>query len=165
MAIAHWSEEQIQEFLDGKSSISKSLFEEHLKTCPVCGKSFQYYQNLYRGLKQDPKFQLSANFAQTLISRIPRFASAPARFKFSDLFIGSVGIAALLGALIFFIDFSAVAEALAKFSFPSVKADLQNWFHNSLSTLNGGLLLIGSSVLTLLVTATLDRLLSGPKYR
>ena len=165
MAINHWSEEQIQEFLDGKSSISKSLLEEHLKTCPVCGKSFQYYQSLYWGLKQDPKFQLSANFAQTLVSRIPQFAQGTARFKFSDLLIGSVGIAALLGALIFFIDFNAVAEALAKFSFPSVKADLQNWFHNSLSTLNGGLLLIGSSVLTLLVTATLDRLLSGSKYR
>jgi len=68
MAINHWSEEQIQEFLDGESSISKSLFEDHLKTCPVCRKSFQYYQNLYRGLKQDPKFQLSANFAQALVS-------------------------------------------------------------------------------------------------
>lgn len=165
MAINHWSDEEIQEFLDGKSSISESLLEEHLKTCVACKKSFQYYQNLYSGLRQDPKFQLSGNFAQTILSRIPQFASVPARFKFSDLFIGSIGIAALLGAMIFFIDFGAVTDALAKFSFPAVKADIQNWFHNSVSTLNGGLLLIGSSVLTLLVTATLDRLLSGPKYR
>lgn len=165
MAIKHWSDEEIQEFLDGKSSISESLLEEHLKTCAACGKSFQYYRNLYSELRQDPKFQLPANFTQKVISRIPQFASVSARFKFSDIFIGSIGIAALLGAMIFFIDFSAVAEALAKFSFPAVKEDLQNWFHNSISTLNGGVLLIGSSVLTLLVTATLDRLLSGSKYR
>lgn len=165
MAINHWSDEEIQKFLDGKSSISQSLFEEHLKICAACGKSFQYYRNLYSELKQDPKFQLSPNFARTLISRIPQFAHGTARFKFSDIFIGSIGIAALLGAMIFFIDFSALAEALGKFSFPAVKEDVQNWFHNSISTLNGGVLLIGSSVLTLLVTATLDRLLSGSKYR
>jgi len=165
MAVNHWSDEEIQDFLDGKSSISESLFEEHLKTCTACGKSFQYYRNLYSGLRQDPRFQLPANFTQKVISRIPQFAQARARFKISDIFIGSIGIAALLGAMIFFIDFSAVAEALAKFSFPAVKADLQNWVRNSISTLNGGVLLIGSSVLTLLVTATLDRLLSGSKYR
>ncbi len=165
MAVNHWSDEEIQEFLDGKSSISKSLFEEHLKICAACAKSFRYYQNLYSELIRDPGFKLSTDFTRNLISRIPQLARARARFKFSDVFIGSVGIAALLGVMIFFIDFSAIAEALAKFSFPSVKADLQNWFHNSLSTLNGGVLLIGSSVLTLLVTATLDRLLSGSKYR
>lgn len=165
MAINHWSDEEIQEFLDGKSSISKSLLEEHLKICAACGKSFQYYRNLYSGLRQDPRFQLPANFTQKVISRIPQFAEARARFKFSDIFIGSIGIAALLGVMIFFIDFSIIAEAVAKFSFSSLKADVQDWLRNSLFSLNGGVLLIGSSVLTLLVTATLDRLLSGSKYR
>jgi len=165
MAVNHWTEEQIQEFLDGKSSISKNSLEEHLKSCEACTKSFRYYQNLYSELIRDPGFKLSTDFTRNLISRIPQFAQGTARFKFSDIFIGSIGIAALLGAMIFFIDFSALAEALGKFSFPAVKEDVQNWFHNSISTLNGGVLLIGSSVLTLLVTATLDRLLSGSKYR
>ncbi|EQB63791.1 MAG: hypothetical protein RBG1_1C00001G1370 [candidate division Zixibacteria bacterium RBG-1] len=165
MAVNHWTEEQIQEFLDGKSSISKNSLEEHLKSCEACTKSFRYYQNLYSELIRDPGFKLSTDFARNLVSRIPQLAQARARFKFSDVFIGSVGIAALLGVMIFFIDFSIIAETVAKFSFSSLKADVQDWLRNSLSSLNGGVLLIGSSVLTLLVTATLDRLLSGPKYR
>jgi len=165
MAVNHWSDEEIQGFLDGKSSISKSLLEEHLNTCAACTKAFRYYQNLYSELKQEPGFRLSPNFARTVISHIPQLAQARAGFKFSDAFIGSLGIAAVLGVLIFFIDFSAIAEVVTKFSFSSIKADLQGWLKNSLSSLNGGVLLIGSSVLTLLVTATLDRLLSGSKYR
>lgn len=165
MVINHLTDEQIQDYLDGKPSLSKSSLEEHLNTCAACSKTWGHYQNLYSELKREPGFKLSPNFAGTVITRIPQVAQARARFKFSDVFIGSVGIAAVLGVMIFFIDFSVITEFVTKFSFSSIKADLQGWLKNSLSSLNGGVLLIGSSVLTLLVTATLDRLLSGSKYR
>ncbi len=156
MAVKHLSEEQIQDFLDGNRSASEKGLKKHLESCAVCKKTLAQYQNLYLGLKQEPEFQLPSNFAHTVISRLPQMEKALARFQVSDIFIGITGVAALIGALIYFIDIKIFADLIAKIS--SLGSVAKN-----LTALNGGLMVLGLAGLTLLFTATLDWLLVTPR--
>ncbi len=152
----HLSEDQIQDFLDGNSPTSKNLVERHIRACPACKKIYLNYQNLFVGLKQDPGFQLSPDFTHSVISRLPQAAEAKARFQLSDIFIGITAIAALMGALIYFIDISIFSDLITKIrSLASIG--------KSLTASDGGLMVIGLAGLTLLFTATLDWLLVEPR--
>lgn len=156
MAVKHLSDEQIQDFLDGNMVLSDKSLKGHLESCRVCKKTLSYYQNLYLGLKQEPEFQLPSNFAHTVITRLPQMEKAQARFKFWDIFVAVSGIAALIGALIYFIDIKIFADLIAKVS-------SMTSFAKSLTDLNGGLVVLGLAGLTLLFTATLDWLLVEPR--
>lgn len=158
MAVKHLSDEQIQDFLDGNLQASEKSLKKHLQSCSVCRKTWSYYQNLYSGLKKEPEFKLPSNFAHTVISRLPQMEKAQARFQFSDIFISITGIAALLGALIYFIDIKIFADLIAKIS--SLVSTAKN-----LTALNGGLMILGLAGLTLLFTATLDWLLVEPRSK
>ncbi|OGC79676.1 MAG: hypothetical protein A2145_04490 [candidate division Zixibacteria bacterium RBG_16_40_9] len=158
MAVKHLSEDQIQDFLDGNSPTSKNLVERHIRACPACKKIYGHYQNLFVGLKQDPGFQLSPDFASSVISRLPQAAQAKVRFQLSDIFIGITGIAALIGALIYFIDINIFSDLITKIrSLASLG--------KSLTASDGGLMVLGLAGLTLLFTAALDWLLVEPKSR
>jgi hypothetical protein len=90
----HLTDEQIQEILDAQAFAHAAFPPWHVKTCRSCAERYRGFQRLYEGLNLDPGFALPADFADSVLDRIP--APRPAFFK-SPLF--PVALACGAGAL------------------------------------------------------------------
>ena len=66
----HLSDEDLQNYLDKDSKLSRAEVERHLKTCDRCRQNYLIYRQLYAGLANETGFMLSANFSESVISRI-----------------------------------------------------------------------------------------------
>ena len=75
MALKHLTDDQIQEYLDGKVS-KDSRIADHLQSCGDCKEQIDEYSSLYSALEVDEKIGLSARFAEVVVSKITAQASA-----------------------------------------------------------------------------------------
>lgn len=118
MVITHVNDDQIQEFLDGNPTPDRAAIAAHIESCAGCRAKVKEYELLYSGLAGDAGFDLPPNFAATVAARVmPQPVAQPeaqpeSRFKYSDLLLFAGAVAAVVGALIYFVDLTAIFGGL-----------------------------------------------------
>lgn len=102
----HLLDKDIQKYLDKESGLNRSDIEKHLKTCTSCQQRYAVYRQLYTGLANETGFMLSADFSDSVISRIKK-----SKEKSNDFFEGLLlAIAGLfsVGLLFYFTNLGKV---------------------------------------------------------
>ena len=102
MALKHLTDNQVQEYLDGKIS-KNSWMAEHLRSCSDCTEQIDAYSSLYSALEVEEKMGLSANFADRVVSTITAQASTTPGFQIWQIFSAIVGIGLGLIVAVYFI--------------------------------------------------------------
>jgi hypothetical protein len=168
MSLRHLTDEELQEYLDGNLSPENELsFKTHLEFCPLCQGSLKQYQSLYVGLANDKGFDLSKNFAESVVLRLPEEAKAKSRFNYSNIFWTILGIIITAGIIFYYIDLKPLGKAISNTFIPQYEfgSVLVASIKSFLSGLNGNIGLLIFAGLTLLIIAALDRALVQPKYK
>jgi len=70
MGLEHLSDEQLQDYLDGKLNDSNYAVTEHLDSCPLCRQKLSEYRQVYGALDIDDGFTLSPDFASKVMTRV-----------------------------------------------------------------------------------------------
>jgi len=158
----HMSDSDFQDYLDGNCPPGDTFIRKHLKTCEACKRRLEQYSILYSGLKDDIAWSLPDNFADNLIAELPH-RTAPLkvvyRFLNSEVFLIFAGIAAALGAVLYYIDFQVFMQSFYDiFKLEFDFTPLLEEFTNIITLLNPhGLSFLLSGVLVLLIIGALDR--------
>lgn len=158
----HMSDSDFQDYLDGNYPPNDTFIRKHLKTCEACKHRLEQYSILYSGLKDDMAWSLPDNFADNLIAELPdRTALLKTVYRFlnSEVFLTFAGIAAALGAALYYIDFQAYLQFFYNvFKLEFDFTPLLEEFTNIITLLNPhGLSLLLSCVFVLLIIGALDR--------
>jgi len=72
MLLTHWTEEEVQRYLDGGTSPTDAARVRHLRTCSTCRATLARYRMLYRLLKAEPAIHIPAHFARTTALKIAK---------------------------------------------------------------------------------------------
>lgn len=165
----HLSDEDIQNYLDGKTLQKRDHIDNHLKTCIHCQDLLNQYRDLYIDLKREPEFQLSEAFTPVVMKRLTLTSRRSLLFRIAKdllLGIGFLWITAVAISIAYFID-SKPWEELFKQS-TNIMSTIKTTFFVStnhvLSDLIGKPYLLLCAGSTLLIIAIIDRLLFQPKY-
>jgi hypothetical protein len=164
--MTHVNDDQIQEFLDGNPTPDRAEIAAHIESCAECRAKVKEYERLYSAMSVDTGFDLPTDFAASVAARVmpapvvqPEAEPEP-RFKYSDMLLFAGALAAAIGALIYFRDFSAI--------FGGFKEKLANSALNTTIVTTIGELLSGmgvqgqfllSAVGALLMVILMDRLM------
>lgn len=109
----HLTDEQLQDYLDGNTD-KNSTVNVHLDSCPQCQKALHDYRALFTGLDTEPAFPLSADFADSVMDRLPDIEFVPAEetSPVHDRIVLFAGIALMLAAGIYFLDIGSLLQPL-----------------------------------------------------
>lgn len=168
MSLKHLNDEEIQEYLDRNLPAQDlTMIEEHLEKCPVCQDSLKQYRYMYDGLAKDEGFDLSKDFAKTVLSRLGVEAQAKPRFNYFYALIAFLGAVIGVATIIRFVNLKSLGVTIyetiqPRFEFISVFADSVKYV---LLILNGNAGLVIIAGLALAFLATVDRFVLKPKYR
>ena len=168
MSLKHLNDEEIQEYLDGNLPVQDlTTIEEHLERCPVCQDSIKQYRYLYDGLAKDEGFELSKDFAKTVLSRLGAEVQAKPRFNYFYVLIAFLGAVLGVATVIRFMNLKSLGATIyetiqPRFEFISVFTDSVKY---ALLILNGNAGLVIIAGLALAFLATVDRFVLKPKYR
>lgn len=164
MAIEHFSDELIQEYLDGNLSLSQAAeVAAHTGECPDCARRVQQYEQLFVGLTDDSGFDLPKNFAADTASRTESESISERSF---DWLLISGGVAAILAVVVYFFDLSSILPSLESFG-----REQSSLFVGTLDKCKGMMLSFGLRPdlvffggLTLLVISALDRAIEMARH-
>jgi hypothetical protein len=167
MSLRHLTDQEIQEYLDGNLSPREaSLAEKHIESCVFCQECFDRYQSLYAELKREEGFELSNDFAKSVVSRLPEEAKVKSHFNYANIFWTILGIIITVGITLYYVDLKPLVEAsshtfLSQYEFGSILVSSMKSF---LVSLNGNISFGVLAGLTLLVIVALDYVLFHPKF-
>jgi hypothetical protein len=106
----HLSDEQLQEILDARMTQSRPILPLHLGTCANCQKRLDSFRHLYAGLSIDPGFALPANFADSVLDKIPA-SRTPFWERPAAKIAAALGAAAvILAGLFIFVNMRPLAD-------------------------------------------------------
>jgi hypothetical protein len=110
----HVSEIEFQKYLDHQlTQIKEQQIDQHLSECKNCRQQLLNYQKIYDALRQEPEFELPADFARTIMARLAIDKKSPlTHFYFENL----LAILGILAAAIFIFDLSGFNPILHIFS-------------------------------------------------
>jgi hypothetical protein len=122
---------------------------------------------LYDGLAKDEGFDLSKDFAKTILSRLGAEAQTKPRFNYVYVLLAFLGAVMGVATIIRFVDLKALGVTIyetiqPRFEFISVFADSVK---NALLILNGNAGLVIIAGLALAFLATVDRFVLKQKYK
>lgn len=167
MELRHLTDDEIQDHLDGNLPAKNRFIQEHLKTCQFCQKAVAEYKSLYLELKDEKGFKLSRNFAQSVISRIPKQPAAKSRFSYVEALLVVLGIVAAGFTTIHLVDFRPLIQRITALPLPHF--EFVSAFFGSVTSLLQGLNINSSliifSALTLLIIKALDYIILHPKEK
>jgi hypothetical protein len=167
MSLRHLTDEEIQEYLDGNLSPRDALLaEKHIESCTFCQECFNRYQSLYAGLKREEGFELSKDFAKSVVSRLPEEAKVKSHFNYANIFWTILGIIITVGITFYYVDLKPLLGIIShafssQFEFGSILVSSMKSF---LVSLNGNISFWALAGLTFLVIVALDHLLLHPKF-
>jgi hypothetical protein len=161
MQLKHLTDDDIQEYLDGNLSEEKTLsIQNHLKTCPTCRDALKQYQDLYVGLQDDKKFELSRGFAKSVLKKLPAESEARSKHSLVNILLAVVGIIVTVGVMQYYVDLRPLGRA-----FYHLLLEPLGGLENLLVSLNGSLGLATLAILILVAIGGLDRLIFQPRYK
>jgi len=71
MVSEHLNDDEIQNYLDNRGKINRSLMEAHLNGCEKCQAVYTGYKAVFQGLEYEPPESLSADFVENVLANIP----------------------------------------------------------------------------------------------
>ncbi len=155
----HLSDQELQGYLDGESSIDRFEIETHLQNCGFCQRNLAAYKQLFSGLKSDTGFMLSANFSESVIAKIEGNSES----KFDYFEIGLLILAGIAGVGLLFY-FTNLGQYFMEI-FTATNISLATLV-NQIPFLSGGKLqLFGFAAIILTLFGFLDRLIVQMKHR
>jgi hypothetical protein len=166
MALRHLTDKDFQDYLDGNRTQDTQFIEMHLYACTDCQTTFKEYQKLYAGLNEDKGFELSSNFAASVMSKIPVEPAGEHRFHYGDFFLMILGFLIAVGAALYFTDSKSLLAAITQIRLPELKIDLafitsvKSFFVALLNNLN--LPVFAGLIISLF--AVLDHFVLKPRY-
>jgi hypothetical protein len=167
MELKHLSYEEIQDYLDSSPSSVNKTIEEHLETCQLCKGVLEKYKKLYTELKKDTGFELSPDFANSVISKLPQKVKSRPLASYAGIFLAVLGLSLGIGSLLYLAGWKYINQVLANIVQPQLNYISTLWgiMGRLLTGLNldFGLLLI--SGLILLIISMLDRMLTHKKHK
>jgi hypothetical protein len=98
----HYTEQEIQEYLERKGYGSRGLLSGHFIECDDCRRSLETYNRLYKGLAVPPKMTLSARFNAAVLQRLGREPAASSKNIWSILPIALCLIAGLVAVALLY---------------------------------------------------------------
>jgi anti-sigma factor RsiW len=106
MRYEHATEQQLQKYVDDRYRLERPLVD-HIEQCDQCQESVAQYQVLFDSLADDNDIQLPADFAATVMARIPVAQSAEtiAERWFSSTILGVVGPLLLVAITMYFLGY------------------------------------------------------------
>jgi anti-sigma factor RsiW len=159
----HLTDDQIQEYLDGKISLP-STDQDHLRSCPHCKQTLSDYQGVATILNSSPAPQLSKSFADQVMARISTEETIAVKAEQKWATVGYVAsafsiIAAVVVVFILFIDKNVLNQWISTVlsPFQAVQGTLKSSFSQQLAELGISPTLLLSTALTIMIIAVADR--------
>lgn len=161
----HITDEQLQAYLDGTLAKTDAM-EAHLASCPHCRQALEVYRQLYTAIEEEAAPELSPDFADRVMARLPESEIAADAeefvrgFRLRDSLVFIVAFIAVISAAMYFLNPVTLFRSVEDVSAPSL-AD--NTYLSAFLKDLSGLHLDGSivlfTVLTFLGIALIDRVL------
>lgn len=167
----HLTDEQIQGFLD-RSIILDDDTAFHLNTCPECQQALADYEAVIAGLSEEPEIQLSPDFADAIIGKIPELNQIESTekskiFIFQERVIAAAAAVLVIAAAIYFINFESIFSGWFN-SFAASESSYSSsltWFENKISEFGKLPLMVLFTVLTIGLIAGVDNFISHHRKR
>ena len=155
----HLSDEDIQKYLDNDPELNKAEVDNHLKICDRCRQDYMIYKQLYSELTDETGFMLSANFSESVVSRIKKNKEKSYNF-FEGLLLAVAGLFSV-GLIFYFTNLGAVFLDI----FAKSTVQLKPFFEGTGNILGGNLTIILFAIIVLILFGFADRLFLSIKHR
>jgi anti-sigma factor RsiW len=168
MAIEHFTDEQIQDYLDGNLPHDQvSILTGHLQSCQKCQSEMAQYQSLYVELKEDVAFNLSPTFSNAVMKAVQAGAKKALLARLWNLLLPVIGIAVGIGVMIYYVDFKPFLKVFTDSLNPGRYFDsaVLSELNQVLTKLNVNLNIIVFAGLSLLAVILIDHLISRHKEK
>ncbi len=105
----HLTDEQLQAYLDGTLDDIVEV-EAHLGSCPRCRREMELYRQLYGTISQEDAPQLSPDFVDRVMARLPENEAATdaeelaGGFRLRDSLVFVVAVIAMIAGAVYFIN-------------------------------------------------------------
>ncbi|MDH4223043.1 MAG: hypothetical protein OEV55_05820 [candidate division Zixibacteria bacterium] len=163
----HLTDEEFQDYLDERHPAESGYMEEHLRTCQLCRNNLREYKSLYAELKAERGFELSPNFAESVMSRLPDVEIPVSQTRYATIIMSAFSILVVISIAIYLLNWKWFIQTISVIPSPFFKAILV--FGNSIAGffahLNVGINLLLMSFVILLVISLLDYLLFSKKRK
>lgn len=153
--VTHFTDEFIQDYLDGNLSVQeKQQAKEHLHTCAVCREQVAQYQDVFGILSEEPDVHLSKHFTRSVLRKTHKQAMGEVQFNLLQLFFAVAGVILAINALLYFSETAVLVStakesAQAVFSFiPRLSSIFGPWLESI--DFKGSLLVYGIVILLML---------------
>lgn len=154
----HLSDEEIQKYLDKDSGLNRADIEKHLKTCNSCRTNFIAYKQLYTNLEDETGFMLSANFSESVVSRIKKSKEKTSNF-FEGMLLTIAGLFSI--GLVFY--FTNLGNVLLNI-FQKNSAEVKPIIEGIGNIFGSNLILILFAVIILILFGLADKLILQTKH-
>ncbi|MCH8127749.1 hypothetical protein IIC38_17615 [candidate division KSB1 bacterium] len=144
----HLNDEQIQNYLDRNFTDKTQAILEHLKICEYCRTKLEQYREIYGGLKKEINFQLSGDFSESVLAKLPFESESKTSFYWMMVLV-FVGMLLGIGSMFFFIDLKPVVDQLLSLKLFESLAPVVTWLQPILSGININLLFFAGFLLIL----------------
>jgi anti-sigma factor RsiW len=148
MTARHLTDFEIQDYLDGNRSTSRSDIREHLNACKVCRQKVAEYQQLYSNLADDQNLVLPNDFADRVLAHVQPVSQAKriSKWWLALLVLGTLGLS--IGITIYFTGSQKIISGLSNLS------DIfLNMFSTLISSFKGLIALSGTSASLFILAA------------
>jgi anti-sigma factor RsiW len=134
----HLTDDELQSYLDGHPLSDREWVEKHLRVCDRCREELARYEQLYMELAEDKGHELSPDFADSVISRLPERPAPRPRWQPAHILALILGAIAGLSALAYFVGLKATGKSIVGIGarFGEAAALFYNAALGLLSTLN-----------------------------
>jgi anti-sigma factor RsiW len=161
----HATDEQLQAYLDGTLA-ETDVVEAHLASCPHCRQALEVYRQLYTAIEKEAAPELSPDFADRVLARLPESeniadAEEFARgFRLRDSLVFIVAFIAAISGAVYFLKPMTLFRSVENVSTPSLADNTYlSAFLKDLSGLHLDVSIILFTVLTFIGIALFDRVL------
>jgi len=157
----HLTDQELQNLLEGHISEAKPEYKNHLESCNRCQKALLEYRQISKLLSKEPDYQLSPDFIQSVLSKLP-MGLIP-KFLFSikgKIFIGT-GFLVATCVTILLVGIDTILEPIRSFdlNLSIIQSVLISPLKNFFNQININPVLLISAGIALLFTSILDKFL------
>jgi hypothetical protein len=154
----HLSDKEIQKYLDKDNNLNRTEIEKHLKACNSCQKNLTVYKQLYAGLADEAGFMLSADFAESVVSRIRKSQEKSYNFL-ENILLGIAGLFSV-GLLFYFTNLGNMLLNI----FQKNSAEVQPFIEGVGNIFGSNLIIIVFAVVLLILFGLADKLILQTKH-
>ncbi|HKK20530.1 MAG TPA: hypothetical protein VJ983_03580 [candidate division Zixibacteria bacterium] len=167
MSVEHISDDQIQDYLDGRDSQRDIALIHHIRQCDECRAKLHHYKMLYRGLEQSTEIELSEKFTANTMKAIRVLPEPVARRSWGTLLAGVGALVAMIAATFYFMGTTWIlnsAESVRQVASHS-HAGLVDLLLQGIGRIQDGATILAAVAVILAATALLDKAIGKTKFK